>query len=120
MAAWLGVLHRHPGTPLDVGGKSRAKLRIVGQSGFVGSLIEQAGPPCPLFLGEPFPEVLGKHAGVATVCLGVVLWASKHLSEPGGHPLRMVWGHVGEQRPNQWVLGNVLLIEQAGEPRQRR
>src|SRR5258708_14262620 len=119
MAARCGVLLRQSRTPLDVGYKRRAELGIGGQTSFVSHLADQASPPCPLGLSQRFPDVLGDHAGIAAVVLGVALRPPKDLTEPGSYALGMVWGHVGEQGPNQRILRDVLLIEQAREPHPR-
>lgn len=118
--AGLGVLHRDPRAPLDVGGKSGPKFGVGRQPGFIGGLAEQAHPPRPLGLGQRLADVFRHHVRVAAVLLGVRLRAAEGLTQPGRDALGMIGGHIGKERLQQGVLGDLLFVEEARHPGQGR
>ena len=88
--AWLRVLDRDPGAPLEVGDEGRAPFGISRKLRVVRGLAEQMDPAGTLLFAERLSNVPRDHAVVTAEALAVRTRASQDLAQPRRHTLRMV------------------------------
>ena len=103
--AGLGVVHRDPRSPLDVGDERGPELGIVGQPRVVGGEAEQRGEAKPLLGRDLEVAMLGDHVLVTALLLGVARRSAEHLAPPQRDVRAMLLAHAArKQRRNQVVL----------------